>query len=99
MENLNAWLDWIKSISIKQIDLSLDRVKEVLSRLNYSTQSIVIIVAGTNGKGSTVKVLEEIYQESGFSVGAFTSPYLHKYNEQIRINGMSCEDDKICSAF
>jgi dihydrofolate synthase/folylpolyglutamate synthase len=84
---------------MNEIDLSLSRVKEVLKRLHYFNQSLVITVAGTNGKGSTVKVLEEIYQEAGFSVGAFTSPYLLRYNEQFRVNGISCSDKEICTAF
>jgi len=99
LQNLTEWLVWIKSITLKEIDLSLIRVKEVLARLHYGSHALVITVAGTNGKGSTVKALETIYLEAGFSVGAFTSPYLLHYNEQIRINGKSCDDATICDAF
>lgn len=99
MQNLTEWLGWIKSIKLNEIDLTLERVSEVLQRLQYSCRSHVITVAGTNGKGSTVKALETIYLEAGLSVGAFTSPYLLQYNEQIRINGISCSDERICEAF
>lgn len=99
MQNLAEWLMWIKSITLKEIDLSLTRVKEVLKHLQFIHQAKVVTVAGTNGKGSTVKALETIYLEAGFSVGAFTSPYLEYYNEQIRVNGKPCDDETICEAF
>jgi dihydrofolate synthase/folylpolyglutamate synthase len=100
LKDLSEWLNWIKSLSMKQIDLDLMRVTEMAKRMNLLKPPYqVITVAGTNGKGSTVAGLEAIYLEAGYRVGAFTSPFLFSYNEQIRILGASVSDDEIISAF
>jgi dihydrofolate synthase/folylpolyglutamate synthase len=59
----------------------------------------IITVAGTNGKGSTVAMMEALLCEQGVSCGAFTSPHLIKYNERIRVNGLEVEDSLIVRAF
>ena len=58
-----------------------------------------IVVAGTNGKGSIVGILESIYHHAGYRVGAYTSPHLLHYNERIRIGQQNAEDERICNAF
>jgi dihydrofolate synthase / folylpolyglutamate synthase len=98
--HLSEWLNWIKSLHVKQIDLDLSRVSKVAERLGVLKPSYKIItVGGTNGKGSTVAGLETIYLEAGYKVGAFTSPFLIHYNEQIRILGVAVSDDEIKQAF
>jgi dihydrofolate synthase/folylpolyglutamate synthase len=98
--SLNAWLSWIKAQSIEEIDLSLERVLKIGSRLGILTPTCVVItVAGTNGKGSTVATLEAIYLAGGYQVGAFTTPYLFSYNEQVRLQGNAVEDNLFCDAF
>lgn len=100
LPSLNAWLSWVKTQHIKEIDLSLERVQEMALRLNLLKPThVVVTVAGTNGKGSTVAGLEAIYLAGGYRVGAFTSPYLFQYNEQIRIHGVAVADDVLCDAF
>lgn len=97
---LSEWLLWIKSVHSSEIDLGLDRVKAVASRLQVLTPSCpVIAIAGTNGKGSCVAGLEAIYLAAGYHVGAFTSPTLFKHNEQVRINGEIASDQAFCQAF
>ena len=59
----------------------------------------VITVAGTNGKGSTVAMLEGILLAAGYKVGAYTSPHLITYNERVRLNGCPVSDDALCEAF
>jgi dihydrofolate synthase/folylpolyglutamate synthase len=59
----------------------------------------VITVSGTNGKGSTVAMLETILRGAGYRVGAYTSPHLMRYNERIRIDGRAVTDDELCAAF
>lgn len=94
------WLDWIGKLHPSTIDLGLDRVKEVAARLDLLTPHCpVVIVGGTNGKGSTVAGLESIYRAAGYKTGAFTSPYLISYNEQIRIAGKEVTDEMLCQAF
>ena len=59
--NLAAWLDYIEALHPKSIAMGLDRVNEVKQRLNLNPQFPIVIVAGTNGKGSTCAMLEHIY--------------------------------------
>lgn len=98
--SLTEWLDWAKSLHVKEIDLSLERVKEMAIRLDLLKPGCpVITVAGTNGKGSCVAGLEAIYLAAGYRIGAFTSPFLWRYNEQVRVQGNAVEDDLFCDAF
>lgn len=100
LSTLQEWLDWISCIHISEIELGLDRVKTVAARLDLlSPECPVIIVGGTNGKGSTVAGLDAIYQAAGFKVGTFTSPILFKHNEYVRINGEEVDDAAFCSAY
>ena len=59
----------------------------------------VIIVAGTNGKGSTVAILESILFESKYSVGTFTSPHIKRYNERIKINKEEVTSAELIESF
>src|SRR6202140_3758580 len=52
-----------------------------------------VLIAGTNGKGSTAATLASILQASGLKTGLYTSPHLSRINERIRINGEPIEDD------
>lgn len=82
------------------MDLSLDRIKKVADKLKLlPLNSFSIVIGGTNGKGSTVKFLENILINSHYKVGAYTSPHLLKFNERIRINNEEISDTKICEAF
>lgn len=97
---LSEWLAWIGSIHTTEIDLGLDRVKTVADKLGVlSFDCPIIIVGGTNGKGSTVAALEAIYRTMGYKVGAFTTPILYKHNEQVRVNGELASDLAFCQAF
>ncbi|SCN47849.1 Dihydrofolate synthase / Folylpolyglutamate synthase [methanotrophic endosymbiont of Bathymodiolus azoricus (Menez Gwen)] len=99
-DTLKGWLDWQESLHPKSIDLGLDRVTEVYSRLNPSgIEPITITVAGTNGKGSSIAFLEAIYRAQGLRVGSYTSPHILKYNERIKIDGTPVSDALLCSAF
>ena len=97
---VNEWLNWIATIHFSEMELGLDRVKKVANRLGVlSPPCPVIIVGGSNGKGSTVAGLESIYRAAGYHVGAFTSPILFKHNEYVRIDGCDATDDEFCEAF
>jgi len=97
---LNQWLEYIYGVHSKRMELGLDRVGKVAKKLSLlQLQAKVIVIAGTNGKGSAVATLEQIYLSNGYNVGSFTSPYLFEFNEQIKINGKSVSDDLICNAF
>ncbi|HTM64230.1 MAG TPA: bifunctional tetrahydrofolate synthase/dihydrofolate synthase [Gammaproteobacteria bacterium] len=100
LSTLSSWLDWIGSVHNKEIDLGLDRIRIVAERLGVLTPACpVIIVGGTNGKGSVVAGLESIYRAAGYRTGAFTSPYLFVHNEEVRVDGVMAEDGLFCQAF
>src|SRR6185295_3593240 len=71
----------------KRIDLSLDRIRRVLDRLDRPETKIppVIHVAGTNGKGSTIAFMRAVLEAAGRSVHVYTSPHLVRFNERFRI--------------
>ena len=97
---LDDWLAWQEAAHPKKIDLSLDRVREVLTRLAPPLAGVpVITVAGTNGKGSTVAFLDAIYRAAGYRTGAYTSPHILRYNERLRVAGRDADDAAICAAF
>jgi dihydrofolate synthase/folylpolyglutamate synthase len=97
---LDQWLQYQLSTHPQAIAMGLERVREVARRLDLlSLPCQVIVVAGTNGKGSTVAFLEAIARASGFKVGAFTSPHILRYNERIRVNGEEVSDECLIQAF
>lgn len=97
---LDEWLVWQTSLHGCAVDLGLERVGEVARRLDLLTPThTVITVAGTNGKGSTVAMLEAILGKAGYRVGAYTSPHLLRYNERIRLEGSNVSDQMLCEAF
>ncbi|HAZ7574436.1 bifunctional tetrahydrofolate synthase/dihydrofolate synthase [Legionella sp. PATHC032] len=98
--DLNHWLTHLETRNTQEIQLGLARVLTVAQKLNLQRPNCkVVTVAGTNGKGSTVTALETIYHQSGFKVGAYTSPHLLVFNERIRINLTPIQDKDLCKAF
>ncbi|HET8551875.1 MAG TPA: bifunctional tetrahydrofolate synthase/dihydrofolate synthase [Gammaproteobacteria bacterium] len=99
-ETLSQWLDWQASLHPTAINLGLERVATVASRmLPQPERTRVITVGGTNGKGSCVRYLESILQAAGYRVGAYTSPHLERYNERVRLEGAEADDATLCAAF
>ena len=85
---LAAWLDYQTRTHPKSIELGLERVGSVYQRLGAPRPGKkVIVVAGTNGKGSTVAFIESIALQHGVSVGCYTSPHLLRYEERLRVGG------------
>jgi dihydrofolate synthase/folylpolyglutamate synthase len=68
-DSLDDWLPWLESLSPREIVLGLDRVREVSGRLDLERPGLVINVAGTNGKGSSVAMLESILRACGPRTG------------------------------
>ena len=98
--NLQEWLDWQQTLHPQNIDFKLERIKSVYEKLDIkSIASKVIIVAGTNGKGSTVAILESILFENKFSVGTFTSPHIKRYNERIKIDKQEVKSAELIESF
>lgn len=97
--NLQDWLAWQQTLHPREIDLSLERVRVVAGRLQLLPfPAYCISVAGTNGKGSCALMLGELFGRTA-SVGVYTSPYLLRYNERVRINAEEVGDEALCAAF
>ncbi|GMQ88745.1 MAG: bifunctional tetrahydrofolate synthase/dihydrofolate synthase [Gammaproteobacteria bacterium] len=97
---LQHWLDWQERLHPSRIDLGLDRVSRVADCLQCRRPApLVISVAGTNGKGSSVAMLEAILSRAGYRVGCYTSPHLLRYNERLRLCGEEVSDQALCEAF
>ncbi len=92
-------MDYAQTVHFRSIDLTLDRIDQVYQRLNSDIKSQIIIVGGTNGKGSSVAMLESIYQQAGYTTAAFTSPHLIRFNERYRLNGNNLEDQVLIDSF
>lgn len=100
LRDLTAWLAYIEQQHPKSIEMGLDRVREVATRLSLGKPAArVITVGGTNGKGSTVAFIESIARVAGWRVGAYTSPHLLRYNERVRIDGEDADDASLVEAF
>jgi dihydrofolate synthase/folylpolyglutamate synthase len=98
--SLADWHAWQETLHPRKIDLGLERVARVAERMQLLTPAhAVITVAGTNGKGSSVAMLESILSSAGYRVGCYTSPHLLRYNERIRIAGSEIDDTALCTAF
>lgn len=98
-DSLPAWLSRLEGLHPTTIDMGLDRVADVASRLSLPVFRKVITVSGTNGKGSCVAALEALARAHGLCVGSYTSPHLVRFNERIRVNGREASDENIVAAF
>ncbi len=98
--SLEHWLSYIETLNPEEIELGLDRIRPVYEKLiNSPLAEKVILVGGTNGKGSTVEYLSELLRDKNKRVGTYTSPHLFSFNERIRINGKECSDSSILNSF
>jgi len=97
--SLSEWLHYLEGLHPNEIDMGLDRIKKVAQHLALDTPAIKIVVAGTNGKGSTCAMLESILLAAGYKVGLYTSPHLVDFNERARIQGDALQDEAFVAAF
>lgn len=97
---LSSWLQHLENgVAGGEIEMGLARVGAVRDRMGLKPVCPLIVVGGTNGKGSVCAYLTQIYHEAGYRVGTLTSPHLLRFNERIAINGEAVADDLIVSAF
>lgn len=97
--SLQEWLTHLESLHPKTIALGLERVAEVKNRLQLNPNFPVIIVGGTNGKGSVCALLEAMLHAAGYRVGCYTSPHLIDYNERVRVARRPVSDAELCASF
>ncbi len=96
----HEWLAWLETLHPAVMELGLDRVGSVARRMGLAAKLPfpVISVAGTNGKGSTVAMLEAIYRAAGYRTGAYTSPHIYRFNERIRLDGGDIHEAALLAA-
>lgn len=102
--SLGDWLVHAESVHEVGIDMGLDRVGQVAERLGFEPPGHrpaprSVIVAGTNGKGSTCIAIETLLRSAGLRVGTTLSPHVHRFNERVRIGGRELDDEGLCRAF
>jgi len=97
---LEKWLKWQESLHFTAIELGLERCRRVANNMGLLKPAYnVISVAGTNGKGSSIIMLDQILRNADYKIGRYTSPHLLRYNERICINGEEVNDTELCESF
>ncbi|PHV08547.1 bifunctional tetrahydrofolate synthase/dihydrofolate synthase [Janthinobacterium sp. BJB412] len=97
---LPEWLALLESRHAETvINMGLDRVRAVKERLALQFSCPVVMVAGTNGKGSTCAMLESVLLRAGYKVGLYIKPHFLDFNERARVNGELASDAMLVEAF
>lgn len=100
VKTLTTWLDYIYGLHTSTIDLGLQRISMIAEEKGLTHFDCpVVMVSGTNGKGSCVKFLESIYLASGYRVGAYYSPHISAFNERICVNEQPITDEALLHCF
>lgn len=100
--NLKQWLAKIEGFHPKDIDLGLEPSRQVLSRLinaGMVQTPFIITLGGTNGKGTTLQLLENAARAANLKVASYTSPHLFLFNERLRIRGEHPQDHEFIEVF
>lgn len=96
MQNFDDYLDYIYGRGSSGGDHTLKNIKKLMYEFDNPQDKIKTIhIAGTNGKGSTAKMLASVLSKKN-KCGIFTSPYMVKINEEISINGVDISDEDFC---
>ena len=96
---LGDWLAHVERLHPVGIDMTLDRTRAVAARLGLAFEAPVVVVAGTNGKGSTCALLETIALRAGYRVGLYIKPHLVHFEERCRLNGQMCSEADLLPHF
>lgn len=97
--NINECMEFINSYSKSGGHITdLSRAENLMKLIGNPEKKLKFIhVAGTNGKGSTVEYISNALIYSGYRTGQFTSPFILRYNDRIRINGTEIDDNSLCN--
>ena len=97
---LQKILSRFQKLHPKEIDLSLDRIKNLCKKLGNPQNKIkVISVVGTNGKNSTIQACYSILKEANIKCNVYTSPHIQKINERFIFNNQELNDDQLANLF
>ncbi len=95
---LQTILNRLQKLHPKEIDLSLDRVKNLCKKLGDPQKKLKYIsVVGTNGKYSTIQAVRSILKTANINCNIYTSPHIQKINERFIFNNEEISDDKLLS--
>lgn len=95
-ENAAQAIDWINGLRYAGEKKGLENTRALLDLLDHPERRLRMVhVAGTNGKGSTCSMLERMLRGCGMKTGLYTSPYLMRFQERMRINGIPIDDDAL----
>ncbi|MGL6199302.1 MAG: bifunctional folylpolyglutamate synthase/dihydrofolate synthase [Lachnospiraceae bacterium] len=102
MENKNLndrfVISHLSNSSWKISRLGIERIRDLLERLGNPQNELKFVhIGGTNGKGSVAAMLSTVFVEAGYKTGLFISPYVHRFNERIQINGQLISDSALLS--
>ncbi|MEO0616436.1 MAG: Mur ligase family protein [Pseudomonadota bacterium] len=96
---MSRWLARLARLDPGRMVLGLDRIADVYGRLDAEIDVPTLVVAGTNGKGSCVHLLDALLSAQGIRVGRYTSPHLVDFCERIYVGGAPVTDEALVSAF
>jgi len=97
---VTRWLEHLESLHAADIELGLERVRKVALSLDCLRPApFVVLIAGTNGKGTTTAWLSALLQRQGLRVGCYNSPHIQRYNERVSVNGVDITDADLCRSF
>src|SRR5699024_12225038 len=98
VERYLAGIPKFQSDHTKAADFNLEKFRKFCSEIaNPQQQFPAIHVAGTNGKGSTCRILASVYKEAGYKVGLYTSPHILRFNERFEVDGAPIPDEALIS--
>ena len=94
--NYNESLEYIHSVNWLGSKPGLSRTQHLLEKLGTPHKGLRFIhIAGTNGKGSTASMLSSILTRAGYKTGLYTSPYINRFNERMKVNNIDISDDEV----
>lgn len=94
--DINSFIEFVESRKRFSKKVSLENMEYFVSLFDHPENKFKSIhVTGTNGKGSTVSYLKNIYLKNGYNVATFTSPYVIKFNERITYNNEYISDEDL----
>ena len=98
-EQIDKLLDELIELHPKRIDLSLDRVCNLLEKLDNPQNKInnIVHIAGTNGKFSTLKFIQDILKSNSKSTNAYISPHLIRFNERFQLMDKEISNEELYS--
>ena len=97
-ESVTEWIEFLLSRHTPTSDISISRFDSIRHQLALPTCPVITVV-GTNGKGSTVKLIEQCFLNSGYRVGVYASPHVDSWNERIRLNGRDIDNMSFIQIF